>query len=71
MSYQPCKFQLSGMSGSNLTEGGGKHPPSAAQGEKAQCFQGKAKTLEGEAFWPPPVQTRLPKFIYSLIVSSI
>ena len=35
-----CKFQLSRMSGSNLTEGGGKHPPSAAPGGKSLVLLG-------------------------------
>ena len=35
ISYQPCKFQLSRMSGSNFTEGGGKHPsPQCCTGRK-------------------------------------
>ena len=36
ISYQLCKFQLSGMSGSNFTEGGVNPAPSAAPGEKTQ-----------------------------------
>ena len=37
ISYQPCKFQLSTMFGSNFTEGGGKHtlpPPQCCTGRK-------------------------------------
>ena len=35
ISYQPCKFQLSRMSGSSLKEGGGKHPlPQCCTGRK-------------------------------------
>ena len=40
ISYQPCKFQLSTMSGSGLTEGSGKHPPSAAPGGKSPVLLG-------------------------------
>ena len=40
ISYEPCKFQLSRMSGSNLTERGGKHPPSAAPGGKSPVLLG-------------------------------
>ena len=41
ISYQPCKFQLSRISGSNFTEGVKDTPlPSAAPGGKSPVFLG-------------------------------
>ena len=40
ISYQPCKLQLSRMSGSNFTEGGVENTPSAAPGGKSPVLLG-------------------------------
>ena len=39
ISYQPCKFQLPRVSGSNLTEGGRKHPQCCTARKKPSAFR--------------------------------
>ena len=52
ISYQPCKFQLSRMSGSNLTgEGDRKHLPSAAPGGKSSVLLGLSNRQKSRFFF--------------------
>ena len=48
ISYQPCKFQLSRMSGSNFTEGGGG-------GKHRQCCTGRKKPSAFRVKWMIPL----------------
>ena len=51
ISYQPSKFQLSRMSGSNFAEGGGQHPPpSAVPGAKSQVLLGLKRAIKATLF---------------------
>ena len=52
ISYQPCKFQLSRMSGSNFTEGGVENTPlSAAPGGKSPVLLGLMQKIKQRAYF--------------------